>query len=560
MKILGISCYYHDSAASLIEDGEFIAAAEEEKFTRQKHDNSFPENAAEYCLKEAGITSEELDYITFYEKPLIKLERILQTFVETFPWSFRFFYESIPEWINKKIRIRSTIRNKLDYEGEIIFTGHHISHASTAFFASPFDESAIITIDGAGEWATTGIYKGEDNKINPLEEIRFPHSLGLLYSTITSFLGFMVNNDEYKVMGLAAYGKPKYYNFFRNELLDIKEDGSFNLNIEYFSYRERSRMWSEKLEDKFGEPREKESEITRRDKDLAATLQKITEEIMIKTANHAYEITSKENLCLAGGVALNSLSNGRLRRETPFDKIWIQPAATDAGSSLGSALFLNHQLLDNKRNYQMNHVFLGPEYSNQEIKNVLEKREADYRRLEREKLLDKTTDLLSEGKVIGWFQGKLEWGPRALGNRSILADPRREEMKDIVNKKVKHREEFRPFAPSVLEEKADEYFDNEYESPFMLFVFNVRENKQDVIPAVTHVDGTSRIQTVNRQQNRLYYDLISKFEEKTGVPVLLNTSFNIRGEPIVRTPEQAWNDFQRTGIDVLVAGNYIVEK
>lgn len=560
MKILGLSCYYHDAAAALLEEGQLTAAAEEERFTRQKHDNSFPVNAANYCLEEAGINSNDLDYVTFYEKPLVKLERILQTFVETFPWSYRFFYQSIPEWVSKKIRIKSKIRDKLDYEGEVTFTDHHTSHASGSFFASPFEEAAIITVDGAGDWATTGLYEGKDNKINALKKIEFPHSLGLLYSTITSFLGFMVNNDEYKVMGLAAYGQPKYYDFFKDELLDIKQDGSFRLNMDYFSYKKSSQMWSSQLEEVLGEPRQKESGLTQRDKNLAATLQKITEEIMIKTANHVHELTAQNNLCMAGGVALNSLGNGRLRKESPFEKIWIQPAATDAGSSLGSALYLQHQLLDKKRKYEMNHVFLGPKFTNSEIEQVLRNKQADYEWYERQELLAKTADLLSRGKVIGWFQGRMEWGPRALGNRCILADPRREEMKDIINKKVKHREEFRPFAPSVLEDKADEYFDCDYESPFMLFVFNVRQDKQDVIPAVTHVDGTSRIQTVSRNQNELYYDLISNFEEKTKVPVLLNTSFNIRGEPIVRTLEQAWTDFQRTGIDVLVAGNYLVRK
>lgn len=560
VRILGISCYCHDAAASLVVNGEVVAATEEERFTRNKHDNSFPENAAQYCLKEAEISAQELDYVSFYEKPLVKLERILQTFVETFPWSYRFFYRSIPEWINKKIRIRSQIRDKLGFEGDILFADHHLSHASGAFFPSPFDQAAIITVDGAGEWTTTGLYEGKGNEITPLKTIDFPHSLGLLYSTITSFLGFMVNNDEYKVMGLAAYGQPEYESFFKDELIDIKQDGSFKLNLDYFSYRSRSQMWSDKLEEVLGEPREREAELTQRDKNLAATLQKITEDIMLKTTNHIYELTSQDNLCMAGGVALNSLCNGKIRRETPFDKVWIQPAATDAGSALGSALYTYNQLLDNKSDCEMDQVFLGPEYSNKEIEQVLQEEEADYDRLDRKELLTTTAKLLAQGQVVGWFQGRLEWGPRALGNRCILADPRREEMKDIVNNKVKHREEFRPFAPSVLEGKADEYFDCDYQSPFMLFVFNVHEDKRDVIPAVTHVDGTSRIQTVSRDQNRLYYDLIDQFEKETRVPVLLNTSFNVRGEPIVRTPAQAWKDFQRTGIDVLVAGNFIVGK
>lgn len=559
MNILGISCYYHDSAACLLQDGKLIAAVEEERFTREKHDNSFPENAIDYCLEEANLTSDDIDYVVFYEKPITKFVRLLQTFVDTFPKGFKFFRDVIPDWVNRKLLVRSEIKDYLGYEGEILFSKHHLSHAAAAFHPSPFDEAAILTIDGVGEWTTTGILEGNGSKIEPLERIKFPHSIGLLYSTVTSFLGFIVNNDEYKVMGLAAYGEPTYYNDLVGEVINIKEDGSYELNLDYFSFRSSKQMWSDEFEDLFGEPREYEGKITERDKNLAASLQKVTEEIVLGLAERAYEITDKDKLCMSGGVALNSACNGMLRKKSPFDETWIQPAASDAGDALGAAHYLYNDVLENERKYSMEHVFYGPEYNNDDIERVLNEKGATYEKISKEKMIEKASNLLKDGNVISWFQGRMEWGPRALGNRSILADPRREEMMDIVNQKVKHREEFRPFAPSVIADRADEYFDIDYDSPFMLFVFDVHPEKRDKIPAVTHVNNTSRIQTIRRENNPMYYDLISRFGEKTGIPVLLNTSFNVKGEPIVRSPENAYDCFTDTGINYMFIGNYFVK-
>lgn len=559
MNILGISCYYHDSAACLLQDGKLTAAAEEERFTREKHDNSFPKNAIEYCLGEAGISSEELDHVVFHEKPVTKFVRILQTFVDVFPSGFKFFKETIPDWINRRLLVRSEIKDFLDYEGDVLFSKHHLSHASAAFYPSPFEDAAILTVDGVGEWTTTGISKGESNEIKPMERINFPHSLGLLYSTITSFLGFIVNNDEYKVMGLAAYGDPVYYEDLKEGVIEIKDDGSYCLNLDYFSYRSSQRMWSKKFEDLFGEPREHESELTNRDKNLAASLQKVTEEAVLKLTERTKELTGKNKLCMSGGVALNSACNGMLRKKAPFDRIWIQPSASDAGNALGAAHYAYNHVFGEESDYKMDDVFYGPKYNEQKIQNVLKKNNATYERLKTQKLIERVAGLLQDCKVIGWFQGRLEWGPRALGNRSILANPKEENMVDIVNKKVKHREEFRPFAPSVLEENAKKYFDIDYESPFMLFVFDVLSEKQGEIPAVTHINQTSRIHTVRRENNTKYYDLIEEFSKKTGTPVLLNTSFNVKGEPIVCTPEDAYQCFKGTEIDRFVAGNFLVK-
>ncbi len=559
MYILGISCFYHDAAACLLKDGKIIAAAEEERFTRIKHDNNFPFKAIEYCLKEAGISIGSVKYVGFYEKPLLKFDRILQTFVETFPFSFLLFYNAIPSWLNEKLKIKSIIKNKIGFKGDVLFIDHHTSHASSTFFVSPFKDAAILTIDGVGEWKTTSLYTGKGNKITPLKEIHFPHSLGLLYSTITAYLGFKVNDDEYKIMALAAYGKPKYYDKFRN-MIDIKDDGSFRMDMEYFNYRNKSKMWSKKLEEEFGPQREPETEITQRHKDIAATLQRVTEEVVIKITNHLHKTTKMRNLCIAGGVGLNTVVNGKLRKETPFKRIFIQPAATDAGGAIGAAMYIYHQILNNMRNYEMDHAYLGPSFSDKEIKQFLDKNSISYKEYDEKDLIKKVAKLIADDKIIAWFQGRMEIGPRALGNRSILANPRNPDMKEIVNKKVKHREPFRPFAPSVLVEEGSNFFVGFHESPFMLFTFHTKKEKRNLIPSVIHVDGTSRIQTVKRETNKLYYDLIKEFQRLTNIPLILNTSFNVRGEPIVCTPEDAYNCFKNTYMDYLVMNKFLIKK
>ena len=564
MNILGFSCYYHDSAAALLRDGKIVAAAEEERFTRKKHDNSFPINSIRYCLDHAKITPEEIDYVVFYEKPLRKFERILQSTVETFPKSFFQFYRAIPIWTSERLNLRKLLKKKLGYRGKVLFLEHHTSHAASCFFASPFKEALILTVDGVGEFTTTRISVGKQNKIVPIKEIQFPHSLGLLYSTFTAFLGFKVNNGEYKVMGLSPYGKPRYYERIR-KLIEIKDDGSFALNLKYFSYTYSNKMFNKNFIKLFGNPRKPNTEITRYHKDIAASVQRVLEEVLFKILSHAKEITRQNNLCMAGGVALNSVCNGKIVESNMFKRIFVQPASTDAGSAIGAALYTYNQYLKKKRVYVMDNVYLGPRFSDEELLSILEKysRSIVFKKLDRRSLIRKTAELLNENKIIGWFQGRMEFGPRALGNRSILANPRNKNMKDIINKKVKHREAFRPFAPSVLEEEADKWFElpkNIKRSPFMLFVFKVKKEKQGLIPAVTHVDGTSRIQTVSRKQNPLFYDLIKSFYKLTGVPMLLNTSFNVRGEPIVMSPEHAVKDFLRTGIDYLVINNYLIEE
>ncbi len=559
LNVLGISCYYHDSAAVLLKEGSIVAAVEEERFTRKKHDNSFPSNAVNYCLEKGDLEEKDVDYVVFHEKPVTKFMRILQTFVDVFPRGFKFFRESMPDWVNRKLVVRSEIQKNLEeFDGKILFSKHHLSHASAAFHPSPFEEAAIVTLDGVGEWTTTGISKGKDKKIETLKKIDFPHSIGLLYSTVTSFLGFMVNNDEYKIMGLASYGEPVYEQDLKENVVYLKEDGSYELNMDYFSFRSSQKMWSQNFEELLGKPRQPDAKITKRDKDLAASLQKITEELVLNIVERAHELTDQKNLCMSGGVALNSSCNGMLRKKSSFEKIWVQPAATDAGDALGAATYLYNHVLDKKRIPAMNHVYLGPGFSNDEIKKTLDEQGANYRRMEDQELVEEVSSLLEDFKVVSWFQGRMEWGPRALGNRSILGNPKKQETMDIINKKVKHREDFRPFAPSVLEEKAEDYFDITYQSPYMLFVFDVKQDKRNEIPAVTHVNGTSRIQTVDRKTNPLYHRLIERFGEKTGTPVVLNTSFNVKGEPIVLSPKDAYRCFSKTGIDHMAIGNYLV--
>jgi carbamoyltransferase len=562
MYILGISCYYHDAAACLIKNGRIVAAAEEERFTRVKHDNAFPINAIKYCLKEAKISANKLSYVGFYEKPIVKFERIMQTFTECYPSGFWLFYKTVPSWVNEKLRIKSIIKRKLHFKNEVLFVDHHSSHAASAFFVSPFIKAAILTVDGVGEWVTASIKTGENNRISNLKEIHFPDSLGLLYSTITAFLGFKVNNDEYKVMGLAAYGTTKYEKEFR-KLVKINSDGSFHIDMKYFDYRNKTRMWSDEFEKLFGNPRKHDSPIEKRHEDIAATLQKITEEIYFKMTNHVYKLTRFENLCIAGGVGLNSVANGKLFQKTPFKRIFVQPAATDAGGAIGAAYFIWHHILNENRNFEMNHAYYGPQFSNDEIFGFLRKNKIKYKKLSRKELLKTVAKAITEDKIVGWFQGRMEVGPRALGNRSILANPINPKMKDIVNNKIKHREDFRPFAGSILIEKVNDFFavpDVKHNSPFMTFVFDVKDEKRKLIPAITHLDGSCRIQTISRKENSLYYDLIKEFERQTGVPVILNTSFNLKGEPIVCTPEEAYNDFIKTPMDCLVLGSYFVIK
>lgn len=596
MHILGISCFYHDAAAALLRDGELVAAAEEERFTRKKHDFSFPAQAIDFCLEEAGITAEALDYVVFYEKPLLKFERILTTTLGTFPRSWGVFRESMITWFNEKLWIKGHILGRIPVTANrLLFVDHHLSHAASAFFASPYDEAAILTVDGVGEWTTTTLGQGTadwdgtgSNSIELVNEIRFPHSLGLLYSAFTAFLGFRVNNGEYKVMGMAPYGNPTRVDDIRR-VIDVGADGSFRLNMDYFSFHHStSRMFNTKFESLFGAPRVHDSEFytasthPERDHpqwddltaeknhhyaDIAASIQRVTEDTLLKMARHAYEHTGLKRLCMAGGVALNSVANGRIIRELPFEELFIQPAAGDSGGALGAALYVYHVLLGNKRRFVQEHSYWGKKYSQDEIR-----RELDYAGMAHEHFADDErlasimVDDLLAGKVISLFQGRFEWGPRALGNRSILADPRRADMKEIVNTKIKFREPFRPFAPAVLEERVTEYFDGvaapegQYPLRYMLMVCPVRENKQTSIPAVTHTGGTGRIQTVRREWNPLYHRTIERFAEETGVPVLLNTSFNLRGEPIVNTPANALNTFRKSGIDTLCIGNYVVRK
>jgi len=590
MNILGISAYYHDSAAALIRDGEIVTAAQEERFTRKKHDSRFPISAIDYCLQTGGITIEQLDYVVFYEKPLIKFDRLLETYIAYAPAGFKQFMMGIPLWLRQKLHLPREMDKALQkkYKGRYVFTEHHESHAASAFFPSPFEEAAILTMDGVGEWATASFGTGRGNEIDITNVLHFPHSLGLLYSAFTYFTGFRVNSGEYKLMGLAPYGEPIYYDLIMDKLIDLKDDGSFRMDMSYFPYCHKTVMTSSKFEKLFGgPPRRAESPLTQREMDIAASIQVVTEEIMLKAANHVYKETEMKNLVLAGGVALNCVGNGRILREGPFENIWIQPAAGDAGGALGAALFVWYQLLDNKRNVissdNQKGSLLGPAYSNEQIKEFLDSVDAKYHVYsDREELISKVADLINQEKVIGWFQGKMEFGPRALGSRSIIGDARSEKMQSVMNRKIKFRESFRPFAPCVLREDAHDYFDmpDSQESPYMLLVAPVHDSKRlppDVqpdklkgleklkakrssIPAITHVDYSARIQTVDTERHPKLHRLMSKFKEITGCPVIINTSFNIRGEPIVCSPEHAYRCFMATNMDVLVMEDVLLYK
>jgi carbamoyltransferase len=586
VNILGISAYYHDSAACLVRDGRIVAAAQEERFTRKKHDERYPRHAIDYCLQAGAITSRALDYVVFYEKPFIKFDRILHSFLACAPSGLRTFLKAVPAWLKERIWIRSELEKALTFSGKILFPEHHESHAASAFFPSPFKEAAIITVDGVGEWTTTSYGFGRGHELELQSELRFPHSLGLLYSAFTYYTGFRVNSGEYKLMGLAPYGTPKYAKLILDELIDLKEDGSFKLNLAYFNYVVGSAMTNERFHKLFGgPPRTPESKLTPRDMDLAASIQEVTEEIMFRIARHARRQTGLRHLCLAGGVALNCVANGRILREGIFDRIWIQPAAGDAGAALGAALLVWHQYLGNARMADdqrdaQHGSFLGPSYTDDAIRALLRKENVPYVELSEEELPDRVASLIAAEKVIGWFQGRMEFGPRALGGRSILGDARSPKMQEVMNLKIKFRESFRPFAPAVLRERAAEFFELKEESPYMLLVAPVagqrrrklseaeqrlfgldklRTPRSD-IPAVTHVDYSARVQTVTERENPAFYGLIKSFETQTHCPVLINTSFNVRGEPIVCTPEDALRCFLHTNMDYLVLNRFLLEK
>ncbi len=593
MKILGISAYYHDSAAALLVDGEIVAATQEERFSRKKHDARFPCQAIAYCLSEAGVKLKNLDYVVFYEKPLITFERLLETYLAYAPSGFRSFLLAMPAWLKEKLYLKAVLKKELAALGEckksqlppLLFTEHHQSHAASAFFPSPFERAAVLCLDAVGEWATASCWLGEGNQLTPQWEINFPHSLGMLYSAFTSYTGFKVNSGEYKLMGLAPYGAPKYMDLILDNLLDLKEDGTFRLNMDYFNYTTGLTMTNRKFHRLFGSPpRQPESKITQREMDIAASIQKVTEEVVLRLARTVHQETGEDYLCLAGGVALNCVANGRVWREGSFQDIWIQPAAGDAGGAVGAALAIWHQYNEQPRlsdgRDKMQGAYLGPQFTEAEIESYLERVGANYQRLEDEELMPRVAAILASENVVGWFQGRMEFGPRALGSRSIIGDPRSSKMQSVMNLKIKYRESFRPFAPSVLAERVADYFEIDRSSPYMLLVAPVKEDlhipmtdqqqqlfgieklkvPRSAIPAVTHVDYSARIQTVHQQTNPRYYELIRHFEQKTGCGVLVNTSFNVRGEPIVCTPEDAYRCFMRTEMDYLVLENFLLAK
>jgi len=559
--VLGISCFYHDSAAALLRDGVVIAAGQEERFSRKKHDSGFPSRAIRYVLKEGGISPHELDGVGFYDKPLLKFERMLSTYVATFPRSFSSFRKAMPVWLHEKLWVPSIIRKELKpYKGPIYFAEHHMSHAASCFLPSPFEEAAILTIDGVGEWATASYGVGRGTDITLFKEIRFPHSLGLLYSAFTYYLGFKVNSAEYKVMGLAPYGKPVHFDRIMKEMVHLNEDGSFKLNMKYFSYDHGLTMTNGAFDDFFGgPPRKPETWMNEREFDIAASVQKVCEEVVLRMVRHLHEETRLTRLCMAGGVALNCVANGRVIRETPMKELWVQPAAGDAGGAVGVAHYVYNTIHKRPRASGWRHAYLGPAFTDGEIARYLDGAGAKYVTLSDPEIVSRTAKLVSESGVVGWFQGRMEFGPRALGGRSILADPRDPKMRDTLNKKIKFREGFRPFAPSVLMDKAAEWFEIDCDSPYMLLVAQVREGRR-TIPSVTHVDNSARLQTVTREEAPLYYDLIQEFERLTGVPVIINTSFNVRGEPIVCTPHDAYLCFMRTNMDHLVLGHHLLDK
>jgi carbamoyltransferase len=568
MYNLGISCYYHDSAAALLKDGIVIAAVEEERFSRKKFDDDFPKKAIEWCLDVAKIKPSQIDSIAFYDKPILKFERLLDNYIAVAPRGLFSFLDTIPKWLHKRLWIKNDIKKSLEgFNGEIIFLDHHMSHAAHAFYSSSFNDAAILNVDGVGEWSTTSFGIAKNNSINLSNDLRWPHSLGLLYSAFTYFLGFKVNEGEYKLMGLSSYGKPQYSKLILDNLVDVKDDGSIHLNMKYFAFTYDKVMTNKKFSELFGIlPRKKDEKMKQIHFDLGASIQRVLEEIILKMAKYIHEKTGMKNLCYGGGVALNGVANYRLLQEGPFENIFIPPSPGDAGSAVGCAqyaYYIHHK--NPKKNTEnessqkiYENVYVGPAYTNKEIKEFLDSKNIDYETNDRDSLLKNTSKLISQGNIVGWYQGKMEWGPRALGNRSILADPRNEKMKDILNEKIKHRESFRPFAPSIMEEYVSEFFELNIPSPYMLLVAKIKQPKK--IPAVTHVDGTGRLQSVSKNSNPLYYDLINEFYKITGVPVIINTSMNVMGEPIVNTPEQSYNMLIKTDMDYLIMGNYIISK
>ncbi|MFP4057777.1 MAG: carbamoyltransferase [Candidatus Brocadiia bacterium] len=559
MYILGISCFYHDSAAALLRDGEVAFAAAEERYTREKHCIAFPHRAIQAALAHEGISMGEVDAIAFYEKPVKKFDRLLVSSVATFPRGFPIFRRFIPLWFKQKLRTPAIFRKELGFRGEVYYVEHHLSHAGSCFLLSPFEEAAILTVDGTGEWTTTATGLGRGTEVRLDEEIRFPHSLGLLYSAITLHLGFRVNNGEGKVMGLASYGRPSLRDAFE-KLVTVRPDGSFWLDMDYFGYLHKPTMTNRRLAQLLGPPRQPGEELTQRHKDIAATLQDVLEEALVRIARHVHGKTGLQRLCVAGGVGLNCVANGRVLRDTPFEEVFVQPAAGDDGTSAGCAAYLYHALMGHPRAAPLRTAYLGDEFSNAAVRRFLDQQGAAYRRCEREELLEEVAGQVAAGRIVGWFQGRMEFGPRALGNRSILATPADPGMKDTLNARVKHREPFRPYAPSVLLERAGDYFAVDAASPFMLLVADVHPGRRREVPAITHVDGTARLQTVARDENPLYYDLIERFRRRTGLPLVLNTSFNVRGEPIVRSPADAYACFRHTGLDTLVLGDCVVTK
>ncbi|HEV2176107.1 MAG TPA: carbamoyltransferase [Terriglobia bacterium] len=591
MDILGISCYYHDAAAALLRDGQLVAAAEEERFTRKKHDYDFPKNAIQFCLDSAGIKSADLDYVVFFEKPFRKLDRILATVLQTYPQSWKVFRESMITWILDKLWVASTLEAELGIpKDKVLFSEHHLSHAASAFLCSPFDEAAIMTVDGVGEWttATTGVGRGNSIKLD--QQIDFPHSIGLLYSAFTAFLGFEVNEGEYKVMGMAPYGRPRYVDKVW-KTVRANSDGSFALDMDYFSFHHSTdKTFNGRFTSLFGEPRPPKmlfftegtgfpkyfgeppanckelSDINQHYADIAASIQRVTEDLLVNMAKNLHRRTGQKQLCIAGGVGLNSVANTRILRESGFERLYVQPAAGDGGGALGAALWAYNTLLGKPRTFMMDHAYWGKAYSPAEVSDFLKQNNIRHRLIENDdQLLDQVVERLKSGKVIGWFQGRFEWGPRALGSRSIIADPGNPEMKDIVNAKIKFREPYRPFAPSILAECAEKYFElphatEHYPARYMLYVVPVRPEHHQTLPAITHVDGTGRLQTVFREQSPRYYSLIERFGQATGVPVVLNTSFNLKGEPVVNTPANAFNTYSKSEMDSLVLGNFVVDK
>lgn len=594
IKILGISSYYHDSAAVIIADGQIVAAAQEERFSRKKHDSRFPVNAIQYCLTEAGVHLKEVDYIVFYDKPFIKFERLLETYLSFAPKGLSSFFTAMPVWLKEKLFLKSILQKELSVIGNmskkeippVLFNEHHRSHAASAFFPSPFKKAAVLCLDGVGEWTTTSVWLGENDKLTPQWEMHFPHSVGLLYSAFTHYIGFKVNSGEYKLMGLAPYGEPKYSDLILNKLIDLKDDGTFRMDMSYFNYATGLTMTSRKFHNIFGgPPRKPETDITQKEMDIARSIQVVTEEILLKLGKTIHRELGVENLCMAGGVALNCVANGRLQREGPFKNIWIQPAAGDAGGALGAAISVWHEYLGEKREVKGDHdsmqgSYLGQKFSNQDIKVYLDSISAKYTEHNDNVLMPKLATILEQEDVVGWFSGRMEFGPRALGGRSIIGDPRSEKMQSKMNLKIKYRESFRPFAPAVKAEKVSEWFGTKDQSPYMLLVADVKNEKRismtkeqenlfgikklnvprSKIPAVTHVDYSARIQTVHKETNPRFYDLIDHFDNKVNCPVLINTSFNVRGEPIVNTPEDAYRCFMRTEMDYLVMENILLSK